>query len=199
MTAEVLRRSGSGVLSRLAKLRLTRVPDSGAGMFAFRTMIAAALLAAAASCPSPVVAESQVNFRVTIPARAPHFPGRVSIRRLPDDADRKQVANTHRMFLTLRTPSWRLAAPTARRAGGYRLRGAPRRGDRQRLPRSPARPGRPGIRDSQLLRRPAQSGEGYRLAGLLRLHPSHPGRDPGARVVRAAEPAGVEIWNLQQV
>ena len=99
-------------------------------MFTVRSAIAAALLLAAASCPSPVAAESQGEYPVTIPAQAPHFPERVSIRRLPDDADRKQLIDTHRMvrpehrriFLALRTPSWWLVTPPAQRTGGYRLR-----------------------------------------------------------------------------
>jgi len=99
-------------------------------MFTFRTTIEAALLLAAASCPSPVAAQSQIEYPVTIPAQAPHFPEQVSIRRLPDDADRKQLIDTHRMFrpehrrifLTLQTPSWWLVTPPAQRTGGYRLR-----------------------------------------------------------------------------
>ena len=97
---------------------------------AFRTNIEAALFLAAASCLSPVAAASPVEYPVTIRAQAPNFPEKVSIRRLPDDADRKQLIDTHRMFrpehrqifLTLRTPSWWLITPRAQRTGGYRLR-----------------------------------------------------------------------------
>ena len=97
---------------------------------AFRTKIEAALLLAAASCPSPVAAQSPVEYPITIPAQAPHFPERASIRRIPDDADRKQLIDAHRIFrpehrrtfLTLRTARWWLVTPPAQRTGGYRLR-----------------------------------------------------------------------------
>jgi len=97
---------------------------------AFRTKIETVLLLAAAIFPSPVAAASQAEYPVAIPAQAPHFPERASILRLPDDADRKQLIDTHRMlrpehrrvFLTLRTPRWWLVIPPAQRTGGYRLR-----------------------------------------------------------------------------
>ena len=137
-----------------------------AAMFTFRTKIEAALLLAAASCPSPAAAEGQVEYPVTIPAQAPHFPERVSIRRLPDDADRTQLIDAHRMFrpehrrtfLTLRTASWWLVIPPRPTYRGLPAAGAPRRGDRQRLPRSPARPGHPGIRDPRATSSPCPAG-----------------------------------------
>ena len=118
------------------------------------------------------------------PDRIPgHDPGagsplsRAGVHPTPPGRCRPEAAHRHPPDVPARTPPDLPHAPDSELVArhpprptyrGLPAAGAPRRRDRQRLPRSPARPGHPGIRDSELLRRPAQSGEAYRLAGHLR-------------------------------
>ena len=79
-----------------------------------------------------------------------------------------EVERAHRVARLHRPHLGQVAHRLAPAEAAHRLRDPPRRRDRQRLPRSAERLGYPGIFDSKPLRRPARSGEAYRLAGHLR-------------------------------
>ena len=96
----------------------------------FTKQLKIALSIVAASFMIPVVVACELEYPVTIRARAPEFPDQASIQRLPDDADKAALIDTYHLFRpehqevfhALRSPIWWIITPRAQRTGGYRLR-----------------------------------------------------------------------------